>query len=93
MVDPERLKRAQKYAFENGMDIFYALDDIRRDEERHVYFRRKPTRLPPRRAGEERNSRRYVHPQPLDPADIAKGYLRHIQVGSKITGARQYAPS
>lgn len=90
MVDPERLKRAKKYAFENGMDIFDALDDIRSEEERHKYFRRPPLRpaLPPRRPGEERNTRRYIHPPKLDPADIVSGFLRHVPVGSKLTGTR-----
>ena len=90
MVDPKRLRRAQDYAFENGMDIFDALDDIRRDEERHKYFRRKPKRpaLPPRRTGEERNTRRYIHPPKLDPTDIASGFLRHVPVGSRLTGTR-----
>jgi hypothetical protein len=37
MVDPERLKRAEEYAFENGCDIFDALDDIRQEEPRHRY--------------------------------------------------------
>lgn len=46
MVDPERLKRTEKYAFENSLDIFDALDDI------------------------------------------AGGHLRHIPIGSKITGTR-----
>ena len=90
MVDPERLKRAKEYALENGLDIFDALDDIRRDEERHRYFRRKPVRpaLPPRRTGEERNTRRYVHPPSLAPTEISAGYLRHIPLGSKLTSPR-----
>lgn len=94
MVDPKRLKRAQEYAFENGMDIFDALDDIRRDEERHKYFRREPMRpaLPPRRPGEEHNTRRYIHPPSLAPAEIAAGYLRHIPVGSKLTSPRLKSP-
>jgi hypothetical protein len=62
MVDPERLKRAEEYTFENGCDIFDALDDIRQEEPRHRYGRRQPKRpaLPPRRPGEVRNTRRYV---------------------------------
>ncbi|WP_430253855.1 IS1595 family transposase [Neorhizobium sp. DAR64872/K0K18] len=48
-------RKWKEHAFENGMDIFDALDDIRQDEERHVYFRRKPVRpaLPLRRRDEE----------------------------------------
>jgi hypothetical protein len=68
MVNPERLKRAEEHAFENGCDIFDALDDIRREEKRHRYFRRQPKRpaLPPRRPGEERSTRRYGHPPRLN---------------------------
>jgi hypothetical protein len=89
MVDPERLKRAEQYAFDNGMDIFDALDDIRREEKRHKYHRRQPERpaLPPRRHGEQRNTRRYIHPPSLAPTEMAIGYLRHIPIGSKITGS------
>ncbi|MFA1624674.1 hypothetical protein ACDY96_18210 [Rhizobium mongolense] len=91
MVDPECLKRAEKYAFENRCDIFDALDEVRREEKRHRYFRRRPKRpaLPPRRSGEVRNTRRYVHPPSLSPDEIAAGYLRHIPTGSKITGSRK----
>lgn len=91
MVDPERLERAETYAFENGCDIFDALDDVRREEQRHRYKRRKPKRpaLPPRRPDEERSTRRYVHPPSLSPDEIAAGYLRHIPIGSKITGSRR----
>jgi hypothetical protein len=87
MVRPDRLDRAKDYALEHGCDIFEALDEVRRSEKRWKYRRRPPRRsaLPPRRSGEERNTRRYVHPPLLDPA---KGYLRHIPPGSKITGAR-----
>lgn len=94
MVDPERLKRAEKYAFENGLDIFDALDDIRREEPRHRYWRRQPKRpaLPPRRPGEERSTRRYIHPPSLSPDDIAQGHLRHVPIGSKITGSRRKSP-
>lgn len=90
MVDPSRLKRAKKYAFENGMDIFDALDDIRREEERHRYRRDKPRRpvLPQRRVGEERNTRRYIHPPRLSPSEIKTGYLSHILIGSKIMSPR-----
>jgi hypothetical protein len=88
MVRPDRLDRAMDYAVEHGCDIFEALDEVRRSEKRWKYRRRPPRRsaLPPRRSGEERNTRRYVHPPLLDPA---KGYLRHIPPGSKITGARR----
>lgn len=91
MVHPERLKRAEKFAFENGCDIFEALDDIRREERRHRYRRRQPKRpaLPPRRLGEVRNTRRYVHPPSMSPDEIAAGYLRHIPTRSKITGSRK----
>ena len=90
MVDPERLKRAEEYTFENGCDIFDALDDIRQEEPRHRYGRRQPKRptLPPKRPGEVRNTRRYVHPLSLSPNEIASGYLRH-PLGSKITGSRR----
>ncbi|WP_370059535.1 hypothetical protein [Sinorhizobium fredii] len=75
MVDPERLKRAEEYAFENGCEIFDALDDIRREEPRHRYRRQQATRpaLPPRRPGEERNTRRYIHPPSLSPDESAAG--------------------
>ena len=88
MVRPDRLDRAKDYAVEHGCDIFEALDEVRRSEKRWKYRRRPPRRsaLPPRRSGEERNTRRYVHPPLHDPA---KGYLRHIPPGSKITGARR----
>lgn len=93
MVDPERLERAEKYAFENGLDIFDALDDIRLEEPRHRYWRRKPKRpaLPPRRPGEEETTRRrhYIHPPSLLPEEIASGYMRHIPIGSKRTGSRK----
>ncbi|MBX4967071.1 IS1595 family transposase [Rhizobium binae] len=67
-----------------------ALDEVRRHEKRWRYARRKPRRsaLPPRRPGEERGTRRYVHPPSLAPEDIIRGYLRHVPIGSKITGAR-----
>ena len=85
MVDPERLKRAEEYTFENGCDIFDALDDICQEEPRHRYGRRHPKRptLPPRRPGEVRNTRRYVHPLSLSPNEIAGGYLRHILSGPR----------
>lgn len=90
MVDPQRLKRALDYSFETGLDIFDALDDVRSEEHKHKYQRRKPKRsaLPPRRLGEERVTRRYVHPPKLSPADIAGGHLRHISAESKITFSR-----
>lgn len=94
MVDPKRLELAYDYAKETGLDIFDALDDIRREEHRHVYGRRQPKRsaLPPRRPGEERSTRRYVHPPKLSPTDISAGYLRHIPPGSKITVPRLKSP-
>lgn len=60
MVDPERLERAEEYAVKNGLGIFDALDDIRREEHKHQYWRRKLKRpaLPPRRLGEEQVTRR-----------------------------------
>ena len=87
MVRHDRIDRAKDYAVEHGCDIFEALDEVRRSEQRWKYRRRAPRRsaLPPRRSGEERNTRRYVHPPPLDPADIANGYLRHIPPGSKLS--------
>ncbi|CDM56484.1 hypothetical protein LPU83_0806 [Rhizobium favelukesii] len=90
MVRPERPDRAKNYAVENGCDIFRALDEVRRHEKRWRYHRKKPRRsaLPPRRAGEERNTRRYAHPPGLVSEDIANGYLRHVPIGSKITGTR-----
>ena len=86
MVDPERLKRAREYALENGCDIFDALDDIRREEKRHRYLRGSPKRpaLPPRRPGEERNTRRYVHPPRRAPVLIPARYPGHITLGSRI---------
>lgn len=77
-----------------NMDIFDALDDIRSEEERHKYFRRKPLRpaLPPRRPGEERNTRRYIHPPRLSPTEISAGYLRHIPLNSKLTSPRSKSP-
>lgn len=94
MVDPKRLERAWAYAIDNGLDIFDALDDIRREEKRHKYARRVPCRpaLPQRRQGEERNTRRYVHPPGLSPTEISNGYLRHIPLGSKITIPRLKSP-
>lgn len=58
---------------------------------RKWYWRRQPKRpaLPPRRPGEERNTRRYIHPPSLSPEDIAKGYLRHIPIGSTIANPRR----
>jgi hypothetical protein len=91
MVKPDRLDRAKDYAVEHGCDIFEALDEVRRSEKRWKYRRKMPRRsaLPPRRIGEERNPRRYVHPPPLDPTDIANGYLRHIPISSGLTGTRR----
>ena len=93
MVRPERLDRAKDYAVEHDCDIFDALDEVRRSEKRWKYRRKIPPRsaLPSRRPGEERNTRRYVHPPPLDPMEIAKGYLRHVPLGSRITGMRRNA--
>jgi hypothetical protein len=70
--------------------IFDALDDVRREEKKWRHGRRKARRpaLPPRLPGEERSTRRYVHPPRLVPEDIASGYLRHVPIGSKITGTR-----
>lgn len=89
MVKPDRLDRAKDYAVEHGCDIFDALDEVRRNEKRWKYRRRSPRRsaLPPRRLGEERNTRRYFHPPRLAPEDIERGYLRHVPVGSAITSA------
>ena len=42
--------------------------------------------LQPRRPGEERNTRRYVHPPSVSPDEIGKGYLRHIPIGSRSRG-------
>lgn len=94
MVRPDRLDRAKDYAVEHGCDIFDALDEVRRQEKRWRYGRRKPKRsaLPPRRMGEERNTRRYVHPPSLAPMEIVKGHLRHIPSGSQITGGRTASP-
>lgn len=91
MVAPERLERAVAHAHRTGMNIFDALDDVRREEHRHIYSRRKPARpvLPPRRAGELRNTRRYVHPPSLSPDDLKLGFLRHVPINSPITGARR----
>jgi hypothetical protein len=89
MVSPDRLDRAKDYVLEHGCDIFDALDEVRRNEKRWRYGRRMPRRsaLPPRRAGEERSTRRYVHPPSMAPEEIARGYLRHVPIGSKITTA------
>jgi predicted RNA-binding Zn-ribbon protein involved in translation (DUF1610 family) len=86
MVDPQRLKRAENYAFENGTNIFDALDDIRREEPRHNYIRRKPNRpvLPPRRPGEKRNTHRYLHPLRWAHDDISKGYLCNIPPAERV---------
>lgn len=69
MVRPDRLEAAWKLAFSTGLDIFDALDDVRASEKKSTYFRKKAKRpiLPPRRAGEERSTRRYVHPPSLVP--------------------------
>lgn len=94
MVRPDRLDRAKDYAVEHGCDIFEALDEVRQSEKKWKYRRKVPRRsaLPPRRSGEERNTRRYVHPPPLDPTDIANGYLRPIPTGSRRTGAKRIVP-
>lgn len=86
MVDPKRLKRAQEYAIQNGTNIFDALDDIRREEPRHDYSRRKPKRpvLPPRRPGEKRNTHRYLHPPRWAHDDIVRGYLRNIPLAERV---------
>ena len=68
MINPERLKKAKYFALKNEVaDIFEALDAIRSKETRRHYVRRKPKRpvLPLRRTGEERNTRRYIHPPRL----------------------------
>ena len=86
MVSPRRLRQAQDLAHRTGLDIFDALDEVRKEEPRHDYHRRRPTRaaLPPRRPGEERNTRRYLHPPSLDSAELRAGYLRHVPPTSKI---------
>jgi hypothetical protein len=89
MVDPERLKRAEEYTFENGCDIFDALDDIRQEEPRHRYGRRQPKR-PHAAAEAARRGEKHppIRPPSLSPNEIASGYLRH-PLGSKITGSRR----
>lgn len=91
MVRPDRLERAIEYAYEHRCDIFDALDAVKRDEKKRLYGRQKPWRsaLPPRRQGEERNTRRYVHPPGLAQEDIEMGFLRHVPIGSKLTGTRR----
>lgn len=83
--------RAIDYAFEHRCDIFDALDAVKRAEKKHRYGRRKPWRsaLPHHRKGEERNTRCYVHPPSLAPEDIEMGFLRHVPIGSKLTGTRR----
>lgn len=73
MVSPARLKRAKEYASKNGLvDVFDALDDVRSEEVKRKYVRRKPKRpvLPPRRSGEEKIRIRYIRPPRLSPDDI-----------------------
>jgi hypothetical protein len=91
MVRPDRMVRAIEYAYEHHCDIFDALDAVKREEKKQRYGRQKPWRsaLPPRRQGEERNTRRYVHPPSLAPEDAEMGFLRHVPIGSKIAGARR----
>lgn len=44
MVSPTRLKRAKEYASKNGLvDIFDALEDVRSEEVKRKYIRRKVT--------------------------------------------------
>jgi hypothetical protein len=91
MVDPERLKRAEEYTFENGCDIFDALDDIRQEEPRHRYGRRQPKRP---HAAAEAARRGEKHP-PIRPSaePFAERNRRWLPapypLGSKITGSRR----
>lgn len=86
MVRPDRLEAAWKLAVFEGLDIFDALDDVRASEEKLPYSRRKSKRpiLPPRRVGEERNTRRFILPPGLIPMIDGDPPLRHIPLNSKL---------
>lgn len=87
MVLPERLAEAKVLAKQTRCDIFEAIEIVRSMETKTPYTRRRSPRpaLPPRRPGEERNTRRYQHPPRPSANEVAMGYLRHIPPGSPIT--------
>ncbi|PDT02136.1 hypothetical protein CO666_21535 [Rhizobium chutanense] len=87
----DRGHQTPRRSLSHGRGCRAALDEARRSEKRSEYRRRTPRRsaLPPRRPSEEGNMRRYVHPPSLAPEDIVRGYLRHVPIGSKLTGARR----
>lgn len=86
MVAPERLLKAHDYAFKTGCDIFDALIDIRKAEPKRTYRRKRSSRpiLPPRRTGEERNTRRYIHPPGLVPILPGDPPLKHVPRESQL---------
>lgn len=86
MVAPARLLEARDRAHKTGCDIFDALDDIRKAEPKQSYGRKRSRRpiLPPRRNGEERNTRRYIHPPSLVPILPGDPPLKHVPRESQL---------
>ena len=91
MVDPDVYGQAQDLARKTGCDIFDAIDEVRKARPRHSYQRRPSARpiLPPRRLGEERNTRRYIHPPPLEPESVGAPPLRHVPKRSNLLVPRK----